>query len=90
MDRADLTLAESSSLESVASTLIPSIIHDDKFNEHATEIQRLRGLYARSQAELTSERAAKRRAEDLVDKERALRRVLEDEVWIMRVQQRSI
>ena len=52
---------------------------------YITEINHLRRLYSTSQAELLAERAAKRRAEDETDKERAIRRTLEDEVWALRV-----
>lgn len=57
---------------------------------HMEQISRLRDLYQISQAELSAERASKRRAEDEMDKERAIRRALEDEVWAMRIKEKSI
>lgn len=53
---------------------------------HLEQIEKLRELLQASQAELSRERAAKRKAEDEIDKERALRRKLEDDVWEMKVQ----
>lgn len=55
---------------------------------HLAQIERLRELYRASQAELMAERAAKRRAEDETDKERGIRRSLEDEVWTLRVKEK--
>jgi hypothetical protein len=48
---------------------------------HVQQIARLRELYRASQQELVIERAAKRRAEDEADRERTLRRKLEDDLW---------